>query len=162
MSQEKVDKYKKDKANRKKLIAKQKRQEFLEKTVVTLIGLALVAFIVISAYFKWFHKEKATVAEAATYSLSEEEISSVWEAYENPTEPETTSGNEESEGESLEDASETAPSEEVSTDEVSDSNAEEAGTEEAVEEESGDEESDNKESDSEDDENDKNEDNDEE
>lgn len=117
MSQEKVDKYKKDKANRKKLIAKQKRQEFLEKSVVTLIGLALVAFIVISAYFKWFHKEKATVAEAATYSLSEEEISSVWEAYENPTEEETTSSEDISEEETIADETDNTAND-VSTDEA--------------------------------------------
>ena len=106
MSQEKVDKYKKDKANRKKIIAKQKRQEFFEKSVITLIGVALVAFIVVSAYFKWFHKEKATVAEAATYSLSEEEISSVWYAYENPTEEETTADDGASEEETVADDSE--------------------------------------------------------
>ena len=117
MSQEKIDKYKKDKANRKKLIAKQKRQEFLEKSVVTLIGLALVAFIVISAYFKWFHKEKATVAEAATYSLSEEEISSVWEAYENPTEEETTSSEDISEEETIADETDNTAND-VSTDEA--------------------------------------------
>ncbi len=117
MSQEKVDKYKKDKANRKKLIAKQKRQEFLEKSVVTLIGLALVAFIVISAYFKWFHKEKATVAEAATYSLSEEEISSVWEAHENPTEEETTSSEDISEEETIADETDNTAND-VSTDEA--------------------------------------------
>lgn len=90
MSQEKVDKYKKEKANRKKIIAKQKRIAFLEKSVFALVVIAFVAFIGGSVYFKWFDKKKDTVAEAATYSLSEEEISSVWAAHENPEE-ETTS-----------------------------------------------------------------------
>lgn len=93
MSQQKVDKYKKDKANRKKLIAKQKRQEFFARLAAGVVTIAFIGFIVVSAYFKWFDKKGETTAEAATYSLSEEEISSVWEAYteeSESTEEETT------------------------------------------------------------------------
>lgn len=82
MSQKKVDQYKKDKANRKKLIAKQKRHEFLTKLALGIVTLAFIGFIAVSAYFKWFDKkEDTTTTETATYSLSEEEISSIWEAY---------------------------------------------------------------------------------
>ncbi len=91
MSQQKVDKYKKDKANRKKIIAKQKRIAFIEKAVTIIIGLAFVAFIGGSAYFKWFHKEKSSgTNETVTYALSEKEISSVWDAYKDDDEEETT------------------------------------------------------------------------
>ena len=94
MSQEKVDKYKKEKANRKKIIARQKRHEFFARLAVGVVTIAFFGFIIVSAYFKWFDKKDETTAEAATYSLSEEEISSVWEAYtEEPesSEEETTS-----------------------------------------------------------------------
>lgn len=113
MSQQKVDKYKKDKANRKKLIAKQKRQEFLSKLALGIVTIAFIGFIVVSAYFKWFDKEETT-AEAATYSLSEEEISSIWEAYteeSESTEEETTK-----EQENTTAAEETTPEETTTAD----------------------------------------------
>ena len=81
MSQKKVDEYKKEKANRKKIIAKQKRNAVLMK---------LAGFIIFSVYDKWIKEdEKATIA---TYALSAEEITSAFEAYtaeseENTTEP---------------------------------------------------------------------------
>lgn len=78
MSQAKVDKYKKDKANRKKIIAKQKRVAALQKFAFAVVSLALVAFIVASAYFKWFKDDKESTTENITYALSEEEVSSVW------------------------------------------------------------------------------------
>lgn len=85
MSQKKVDQYKKDKKNRKKIIAREKRVIIFEKTVAALICVAFVAFIGISAYYKWFDKSKDTTAEVATYSLSEKEVSSAWNAYEEST-----------------------------------------------------------------------------
>lgn len=89
MSQAKVDKYKKDKANRKKIIAKQKRIVALQKFAFAVVSLALVAFIVASAYFKWFKDDKSST-EPVTYALSEEEVSSVWTAYANATEEESS------------------------------------------------------------------------
>ena len=121
MSQEKVDKYKKEKANRKKIIAKQKRIAFLEKSVFALVVIAFVAFIGGSVYFKWFDKKKDTVAEAATYSLSEEEISSVWAAHENPEE-ETTSPIEDSTTAATEEET-TAASEDSDNDNDNDSDS---------------------------------------
>lgn len=50
MSQEKVDRYKKEKANRKKNMKKEKLANMLRKCVVTLVGLLLVVWIGYSAY----------------------------------------------------------------------------------------------------------------
>lgn len=83
MSQAKVDKYKKDKANRKKIIARQKRVAAFQKFAVAVVSLALVVFIVGSAYFKWFKDDKSDVTENVTYALSEEEVSSVWNSVAN-------------------------------------------------------------------------------
>lgn len=50
MSQEKVDKYKKEKANRKQTMKKQKVRHLLRRCVVAVLGLALVCWIGYSAY----------------------------------------------------------------------------------------------------------------
>lgn len=50
MSQEKVDKYKKEKADRKKNIKKQKLQNVARKCVVGGIGIVLIGWIGYSAY----------------------------------------------------------------------------------------------------------------
>ena len=90
MSQKKVDDYKKEKANRKKIIAKQKRNAFLMKLAGFIITALFFGFIIFSVYDKWIKEdEEATIA---TYALSAEEISSAFEAYtaeseENTTEP---------------------------------------------------------------------------
>lgn len=49
MSQAKVDKYKAEKANRKEIMAKEKRQKMLIKIGGSVIGIALVAWIGVSA-----------------------------------------------------------------------------------------------------------------
>lgn len=105
MSQAKVDKYKKDKANRKKIIAKQKRTAALQKFAFAVVSLALVAFIVASAYFKWFKDDK-TSNEPVTYALSAEEVSSVWTAYANAEEESSTDGSSSNETESTDSAEE--------------------------------------------------------
>lgn len=88
MSQKKVDAYKKEKANRKKIIAKQKRQAFLMKLAGIAITALFFGFIIFSVYDKWIKEdEDATVA---TYALSAEEISSVFEAYTAESEESTT------------------------------------------------------------------------
>ena len=48
MSQAKVDKYKVDKANRKEIMAKEKRQKAITKACLSVVGIALVAWIGIS------------------------------------------------------------------------------------------------------------------
>ncbi len=50
MSQEKVDRYKKEKANRKQMIKKEKIQNLIRKCAVGIVGLALVGWIGYSAY----------------------------------------------------------------------------------------------------------------
>lgn len=50
MSQEKVDRYKKEKANREKIQKKEKRNLFLEKLAIAAVGIAMVAWIGYSAY----------------------------------------------------------------------------------------------------------------
>ena len=50
MSQEKVDKYKKEKANREKLQKREKRTLFLEKLAIGVVALVMVGWIGYSAY----------------------------------------------------------------------------------------------------------------
>lgn len=50
MSQEKVERYKKEKANRKKIIKKQRIMSVVRKTVLTLAAFALVGWLGYSAY----------------------------------------------------------------------------------------------------------------
>lgn len=48
MSQAKVDQYKQEKANRKKTMAKEKRNRMIGKICGTIVGVALVAWIAVS------------------------------------------------------------------------------------------------------------------
>ncbi len=50
MSQEKVDRYKLEKANRKKTIKKQRAMNYVRKTVLALAAFALVGWLGYSAY----------------------------------------------------------------------------------------------------------------
>ena len=50
MSQEKVNKYKQEKANRKEIMKKEKMQHMLRRCVVAVCGLALVVWLGYSAY----------------------------------------------------------------------------------------------------------------
>lgn len=50
MSQEKVNKYKEEKANRKEIMKKEKMQHMIRRCVVGVCGLALVAWLGYSAY----------------------------------------------------------------------------------------------------------------
>ena len=50
MSQEKVDKYKKEKANRKRTIKKEKVQNVLRKCAVGVVAILLIGWIGYSAY----------------------------------------------------------------------------------------------------------------
>lgn len=50
MSQAKVDQYKKDKANRQKIIKKQKRMHRLEMAAITLVCVLVVGWIGYSVY----------------------------------------------------------------------------------------------------------------
>lgn len=62
MSQAKVDQYKKDKANRQKIIKKQKRMHLLEMAAITLVCVLFVGWIGFSVYDKVSsNQEKETV-----------------------------------------------------------------------------------------------------
>lgn len=49
MSQAKVDKYKVEKANRKEIMAKEKRQKAITKACVSVVSVVVVAWIAVSA-----------------------------------------------------------------------------------------------------------------
>lgn len=53
MSQEKIDRYKQEKANRKKNMQKQRMAGYARKGVLALAGLALVGWLGYSAYDKF-------------------------------------------------------------------------------------------------------------
>ncbi len=50
MSQEKVNKYKEEKANRKEIMKKEKARHLMRRCVVGVLGLVLVAWLGYSAY----------------------------------------------------------------------------------------------------------------
>ena len=63
MSQEKVDRYKKEKANRKKTMRREKAMSIVRKAVLTVAALALIGWLGYSAYDIYdFNKERG-VAE---------------------------------------------------------------------------------------------------
>lgn len=63
MSQEKVDRYKQEKANRKKIMRRQKIMSIVRKSVLTLAALALVAWLGYSAYDMYESGKERVVAE---------------------------------------------------------------------------------------------------
>ncbi len=63
MSQEKVDRYKKEKANRKQIMRKQKIMGIVRKGVLTLVALALIAWLGYSAYDVYESGKERVVAE---------------------------------------------------------------------------------------------------
>lgn len=64
MSQAKVDRYKQEKANRKRIARKQKVMGIVRKCVLTLAGLALIAWLGYSAYDMYESGKERIVAEA--------------------------------------------------------------------------------------------------
>lgn len=73
MSQEKVDRYKKEKANRRKNMKKEKALNVLRKCVVGLVGLVLIGWIGVSAYGTYEAnkpKAEAQIDYTAVNSLS--------------------------------------------------------------------------------------------
>ncbi len=80
MSQEKVDQYKKEKANRKKNIARQKRQNVMYKVFAAILGMVVVAWIVLSVLWtKGIVSNPFVVTTTTeTTTLSEAELSSMY------------------------------------------------------------------------------------
>jgi len=71
MSQEKVDKYKEQKANRKQIIKKEKRKRLIGSCVATLIGLAVIGWIGYSAFGKYQSTQPRQVADVDYTAVSE-------------------------------------------------------------------------------------------
>ena len=71
MSQEKVDKYKKDKANRKKIMRKERALSIVRKAILTLAALALVGWLGYSAYDIYDSNQERSVAEVNFDSVTE-------------------------------------------------------------------------------------------
>lgn len=63
MSQEKVDRYKKEKANRKQIMRKERIMSIVRKAVLTVVALALVAWLGYSAYDIYESNQERAVAE---------------------------------------------------------------------------------------------------
>ena len=70
MSQEKVDRYKKEKANRKKNMKKEKFQNILRKCAVALVGFVLIGWIGFSAYNTYESKQPKEEAQIDYSSLT--------------------------------------------------------------------------------------------
>ena len=71
MSQEKVDKYKKDKASRKKIMRKERAMSIVRKVILTLVALALVGWLGYSAYDIYDSNQERSVAEVNFDSVTE-------------------------------------------------------------------------------------------
>lgn len=63
MSQEKVDRYKKEKANRKKIMRREKIMSIVRKAVLTVAALALIGWLGYSAYDIYDSNKERVVAE---------------------------------------------------------------------------------------------------
>lgn len=112
MSQAKVDKYKQEKANRKKIMKKEKRQHVLRVLLGCLVGLALVGFLVWTVVDKYNEKNN----ETQQITLSEEEMSKLIEQLNSTT---TGSEKDTSKNDSTEKNSEKESTEKTSDDEAS-------------------------------------------
>lgn len=63
MSQAKVDQYKKDKANRKQIMRRQKMMNLARKAVLSLAGIALIGWLGYSAWDMYESGKERVVAE---------------------------------------------------------------------------------------------------
>lgn len=63
MSQEKVDRYKKEKANRKKIMRREKAMSVVRKLILTVAALALIGWLGYSAYGIHEENKERVVAE---------------------------------------------------------------------------------------------------
>lgn len=71
MSQEKVDKYKEQKANRKKIMKKEKAANILRKCIVGLTALVLVGWVGYSAYGTYKSKKPKQSVEIDYTAMTE-------------------------------------------------------------------------------------------
>ena len=78
MSQEKVDRYKKEKANRKQTMRKERMMSIVRKTVLAVVAVALVAWLAYSAYGIHESNKERAVAEV-NYSAVTDYLNSLSE-----------------------------------------------------------------------------------
>jgi homogentisate 1,2-dioxygenase len=71
MSQEKVDRYKAEKANRKKILKKQKRMNYVRKATLGVVTLALLGWLGYSAVITYEENQERPVAEVNYDSVVE-------------------------------------------------------------------------------------------
>lgn len=71
MSQEKVAKYKEEKANRKEIMKKQKRQKLIRNSVMGIIFIAVVGWIGYSAVDYWQKNQPRKEAEVDFTAVDE-------------------------------------------------------------------------------------------
>ncbi len=76
MSQAKVDKYKQQKANRKEIMMKEKRQKLIMKVTAAVIGVALIGWIGFSCYETYESSQPREVVEI-DYSAIETYLNSI-------------------------------------------------------------------------------------
>ncbi len=76
MSQAKVDRYKEQKKNRKKIMAKEKREWLLTKLFLILIGVVIIVWVAIAGYqaFTSSSDTQTTPVETKTYTLDNSAI----------------------------------------------------------------------------------------
>ena len=70
MSQEKVERYKKEKANRKQTMKKDKAKSIAARTADVIVCIALIGWIGYSGYSKWEAKQPAKTTAVSTDALS--------------------------------------------------------------------------------------------
>ena len=71
MSQAKVDKYKADKANRKEIMAKEKRQKAVTKACVSVVGVLLVAWVAVSTVYAIYDARPVNTIYTTTASIDD-------------------------------------------------------------------------------------------
>ncbi|MBO5303027.1 MAG: hypothetical protein J6A92_03155 [Lachnospiraceae bacterium] len=70
MSQEKVERYKKDKANRKATMKKEKAKSTITRIAGTIVCVALIGWIGYSGYMKWESSRPAVSTEINTDAIT--------------------------------------------------------------------------------------------
>ena len=71
MSQEKVDKYKHQKAHRKEIMRKERMKSLVRRSVLAVLAIALVVWLGFSAHDSWVRNQPRNVAEVNFDSITE-------------------------------------------------------------------------------------------
>ena len=71
MSQEKVDKYKHQKAHRREIMRKERMKSLVRRSILAVLAIALVAWLGFSAHDSWVRNQPRHVAEVNFDSITE-------------------------------------------------------------------------------------------